>query len=303
MGQSPDIVLSVIIPVYNSEEWLVRCLDSVLSQVVPIPWEIILIDDGSTDNSAGICDNYARSFARLHVFHTINQGASFARKMGIQKARGEYISFVDSDDFVKPGYLKTLYELIKESGSSISACAIDGSWESTTSHSPRILFYEELMPRFFKYEYWGLVAKMFSRSLFETIQIPRATISEDYYVMVQLFAKEKKMAFSPEALYIYNCHSDSLSHTPISNKAFEEFENVKSVLDFTSAQMPEYRDYALSNATETAVKLLLASRNKKAEFHNQRKELSSFLAENRFEIISCRPLLYKTRLLAFLHSL
>lgn len=296
------IVLSVIIPVFNSEPWLCRCLDSVVSQRFDNQFEIILIDDGSTDGSGAICDNYACRYSNVKVFHLENRGASLARKYGIERAQGQFVTFIDSDDFVKEGYFETLYQLSQETGCAIAACAVAGIPGPSGSSKPNVLLFEELMPRFFKYEFWGLVAKIYALDLFAGIDFPSASLSEDYFVIAHLFERERKMAFSPVALYVYDHHEQSLSHTPISKKAFEEFENVKGVLDFTSVRMPQYRDYALSNTTETAVKLLLASRKDKTTFQNWRKTVSSFLADNRFAILTCKPLLFKTRLMAFLFS-
>jgi len=89
---------SVIVPVYNVEKYLHECVDSVLNQTYP-EYEIILVDDGSTDNSKSICDHYSQLDQRIRVFHTSNSGVSTARNIGIQKAIGEYVLFLDSDDY------------------------------------------------------------------------------------------------------------------------------------------------------------------------------------------------------------
>lgn len=101
--------ISVIIPVYNNAAYLPQCLDSLLSQSFQ-DYECIIVDDGSNDGSDNICDNYQKRDSRLRVFHIKNQGVSHARNVGIEKAKGEWISFVDSDDWIEPHYLSTLYE-------------------------------------------------------------------------------------------------------------------------------------------------------------------------------------------------
>lgn len=103
-----SIIYSVIIPVYNAAGYLVRCVDSVLASIIEVPAEVILVDDGSTDDSAAMCDAYAAGDARIQVLHTENGGASSARNMGIRAARGEYLLFVDSDDYVRPGALREI---------------------------------------------------------------------------------------------------------------------------------------------------------------------------------------------------
>jgi len=106
--------ISIIIPVYNTAQYLEECLDSIIGQQFK-SWECLLIDDGSTDNSANICDLYARRNKRFKAFHTANSGVSFARNLGIKYAVGTYIAFVDSDDTIGPEYLAGLYNaMIKE---------------------------------------------------------------------------------------------------------------------------------------------------------------------------------------------
>lgn len=104
-------IISVIVPVYNVEEYLSRCIDSILAQTFT-DFELLLINDGSTDNSGRICDEYIKNDSRIKVFHTKNFGVSSARNKGIENAIGKYISFVDSDDEVFNTYLETLYNHI-----------------------------------------------------------------------------------------------------------------------------------------------------------------------------------------------
>ena len=113
--------ISVIVPVYNVERYLARCIDSILAQTF-MDFELILIDDGSPDNSGRICDEYAAKDARIRVFHQENGGVSSARNHGIDAALGEYVCFVDSDDLILPTYLETLFETITENDADIATC-------------------------------------------------------------------------------------------------------------------------------------------------------------------------------------
>ena len=105
--------ISVIVPVYNTEQYLPRCIDSILAQAF-VDFELLLIDDGSKDNSGKICDEYAAKNSRIRVFHKENGGVSSARNIGLDNAQGEWITFVDSDDYVKPIYLDGLIEYTKK---------------------------------------------------------------------------------------------------------------------------------------------------------------------------------------------
>jgi len=108
-----DIKISVILPVYNVEKYLRKCIDSILNQT-HINYELIIIDDGSTNNSGNIYDEYKLKDNRIQVIHQNNQGLSVARNVGIDLAKGKYITFIDSDDYIDKKYLETLYTIIKK---------------------------------------------------------------------------------------------------------------------------------------------------------------------------------------------
>lgn len=299
-------MVSIILPIFNAEPYLRRCLDSVLAQG-PLVSEILLIDDGSTDNSGEICDEYACKNESIHVFHTKNNGASLARRYGLELARADYVSFVDSDDFVSPRYVSLLFEIEKRFRTGISAGLVlkiqpGENIESSTSASTIILEGDILFHRFFHYEFWGLCGKLYKKDLLMEIPFPKATISEDYSIMANLFAKNPKIAYTSTPLYFYEQHHCSLSHSPISDRSFDEFDNVREVYDFTSLNLPDYRLNALSNAVETAVKLLWATR-KSEDFLPRRRELKAFLTEHRREIPFCPNLFSKTKAIAIFYAL
>ena len=299
-------MISVIIPFYNVEDYIDRCLDSVLNQEFN-NFEIILVDDGSTDESGAICDEYAEKFPIIQVYHKRNEGASLARKFGLEKAKGEFVTFIDSDDWVAPNYLSTLFRLIKEYNVSISACGVcrvkvgDTFYDDCKDYESYFLSFEQLMPRFFKYEFWGFPGKLYLRSSLLNLDFPNATIGEDYYVMAQLFNKERQMAYTEEPLYFYEYHDNSLSHQKLSKRAFEEFDNVKAVYDYTKLNMPEYTDYALSNVVETYVKLCSMYITSSTDMYKREyTDVRSFLKGHALNILSCKPLNFNVRLLAII---
>ena len=116
--------ISVIVPVYNVEKYLRKCIESILNQTFR-EFELILVDDGSTDSSGKICDEYALKDSRIKVIHKENGGASSARNAGLDVAKGEYIGFVDSDDWIEMDMYGELYRLIKENNTDISVCGIN----------------------------------------------------------------------------------------------------------------------------------------------------------------------------------
>lgn len=100
-------MISIIVPVYKAETFITRCIESIISQTYP-NWELILVDDGSPDNSGRICEEFAQKDSRIHVFHKPNGGVSSARNLGIESAKGDWITFIDSDDYIRPNYLENL---------------------------------------------------------------------------------------------------------------------------------------------------------------------------------------------------
>ena len=105
-------LITIIVPVYNAEKYLSKCIESILTQTYT-HFELLLLDDGSNDNSLSICDYYAKQDTRIRVFSHLNMGVSATRNRGIELALGEYISFIDSDDWVKNNYLETLYSALR----------------------------------------------------------------------------------------------------------------------------------------------------------------------------------------------
>ena len=228
-------LISVIVPVYNVAPYLLRCLDSLKSQSYR-HLELILIDDGSTDDSGIICDDFARTDSRAIVIHQPNAGLSAARNSGLKIAKGEYVTFVDSDDFVAPGYVECLLTALKDSGSALSVCShyerkengdlkpfvSDDEIFVRRAFSVETALKEMLNEHGFMLSAWG---KLYPRAFFESspkIRFPVGKLHEDvgttYKLFLRAYAKNPKatVAFSAHLKYFYNLHS-----TSITNRAFD----------------------------------------------------------------------------------
>ena len=182
------VFISVIVPIYKVEKYLHRCIDSVLAQTFT-DFELILVDDGSPDNCGKICDEYAEKDNRIHVIHKENGGLSDARNAGIDWAfansDSEWITFIDSDDWIHPKYLETLYNAVKETGCEISICG----YEETTGDSPKvddinlqavIVSTEDF---FCEHNVNAVVAwgKLYKKELFREIRYPVGKLHEDEF--------------------------------------------------------------------------------------------------------------------------
>ena len=122
--------VSIIVPIYNKEKYLEKCLDSILGQTYR-DLEIILVDDGSTDNSLAICQRYAEKDPRIKIYHKPNGGVSSARNLGLEKSTGKYISFVDPDDFIHSEFIERLEMMLVQSDAEIAYCKMLDVWEGS----------------------------------------------------------------------------------------------------------------------------------------------------------------------------
>ncbi len=206
-------LISVIVPVYRVEEYLERCVKSMLSQTYK-NLEVILVDDGSPDQCPAICDACAEKDARVKVIHQENKGLSGARNAGIDAASGEYLAFVDSDDYVSPHFIEELYQLLQDTGCAIGQCRFsyvkgDGLVEEGDS-AFCIYRGESLMEQLYGPEEKAtcfVVAwnKLYRAELFKEtgIRYPEGRIHEDEATTYRLFHEAKKLAFLDRALYGY----------------------------------------------------------------------------------------------------
>ena len=195
-------MISVIVPVYKVEQYLHRCIDSILAQTYR-DLEIILVDDGSPDNCGLICDEYASKDSRIKVIHKTNGGVSSARNAGLDVASGDYIAFVDSDDYVLPQYLEYLLEAILINESDISYCSYEKVDDSNefTPHIDRFETYEAITATgwdclcyFFKW--WCLpnvVTKLFKYEIAKKLAFPNATRAEDLWYAYHAIATASRV--------------------------------------------------------------------------------------------------------------
>ena len=209
MNQSPRI--SVIVPVYNVEQYLPRCVESILAQTYE-NLEILLVDDGTKDNSGAICDAYARQDARVKAIHKKNGGLSSARNAGIDAATGEYLSFVDSDDWIEPDMYEKMMALMEKYGVRL-VCA--GRWDVSSETGEKTLGLcppkeeaisgEELVRRIFHWENIDSAAwdKLYHKSLFASVRYPLGVICEDVPTTYRIALDAGQAAMLPCPVYNY----------------------------------------------------------------------------------------------------
>lgn len=222
-------LISVIVPVYRVEEYLERCVKSILSQTYK-NLEVILVDDGSPDQCPAICDACAEKDARVKVIHQENKGLSGARNAGIDAASGEYLAFVDSDDYVSPHFIEELYQLLQDTGCAIGQCRFsyvkgDGLVEEGDS-AFCIYRGESLMEQLYGPEEkatYFVVAwnKLYHRSLFDGIRYPEGRIHEDEATTYRIFDRVKRAAVIDACMYGYFTGNDSITRGNFSKKRLD----------------------------------------------------------------------------------
>ena len=253
--------ISIIVPVYNAEQWLERCIDSIVAQTYT-DWELLLIDDGSTDASGDICDRYAASDPRIQAFHKPNGGVSSARNLGLDHAKGEWITFVDSDDYIEARFLESFSECF-DADLIIGNAKIIENNEGTyyNKRLPSGLYFdlnEIVTPYLTSSIYRAPWAKMYSLKTVKTLRFATDfIIGEDYYFNLHAISKIKSIRILEGKLnndnYIYSAQPCKLSEkyslsvkSAVScilkmNIAYQDI-NIKSI-EFENDLINDYFDY------------------------------------------------------------
>lgn len=214
-------LISVVVPIYNVENYLKKCIDTILYQTYQ-NLEIILVDDGSTDSSSLIADSYQEKEQRIQVIHKKNGGLSDARNAGLKVAKGEFICFIDSDDYIENNYIQELYQTMLEQEADIAICGYQSVYEDGTKKENRtekkiMTNQEALQLLFTKAQTEEVVTwnKLYKTALFleHNIQFPVGKLHEDNFTTYQLLYYANKIAYTDQILYNYRQRSTSIVGT------------------------------------------------------------------------------------------
>ena len=215
-----EISISIIIPVYNVERYLPVCLESIVQQFMD-DYEVILVDDGSTDSSGAICNEYADRHPQFHVIHQQNQGISAARNTGIVESKGKYLLFLDSDDFLVPNSLSIMLELANKNNLDVLGFSLTYVTEDCNEYPVKQSATPELAEVMSGFDYmarnnyvaqvWWYITR---RELIveNDIKFPEGHMLEDAAFNVRLFSKTQRMAQVPNIVYCYRQRPESIMH-------------------------------------------------------------------------------------------
>lgn len=265
-------LISVIVPIYNVEPYLRRCVNSILTQTYQ-NLEIILVDDGSPDNCPAICDEYAKKDTRIKVIHKTNGGLSDARNVGMKASSGDYLMFVDSDDWVEKGAVECLYQLLLSSNAQIAI----GGMQRIENQTNRILKSDfdgtknivsmtnsQAMKEFFQNgcAAWG---RLYRRNIHSGIEFPVGEINEDEAIVLFLLDRCNLVVQTNEVVYNYRCRAESITTSTFSRAKLAWYRHCQDNLRWIQQCHPELAAFAekrlCSSILWTLREIALSSQN------------------------------------------
>ncbi len=286
IGSVNDSLVSIIVPIYNVEKYLDSCIQSVLRQTYT-NWELILIDDGSTDKSGRIAEEYGFADERITVFHQKNLGVSLARNQGIDEATGNYVVFLDADDELIEDCLAKTVNIAEETNADVVA---GRSCENQELFQDRIIWTgaealeNSLKDHLFTY---SACAKLIRREFIgKTRFTPDIRINEDSYFVFQLLCKQNVFVLTNDVIYFYRANSESSSRTVFSEKYFDILKVSDLKYKKIEEQFPQMHDLAKNMLLKARMNVLriLAVRTRD-EYRDVEKKLLEYILDNKEDYI------------------
>lgn len=289
-------LVSIVVPVYNVEKYLDRCVDSLVNQTYS-NLQIILVDDGATDTSGSICDSWELKDKRIKVIHKSNGGLASARKVGFEVCKGEYVSFIDSDDYLEPTYIEELYNDLQKNGSDIAVCGYYLDDESNITKidivNNKTIFQksdflnrlvlpniyplntdETALPNF-------LWLKLFKKDIItnECFVSEREVYTEDLFFNIKAYMNCNKVSFIDKPLYHYCMNSTSLTNVYRNNKYKMERKRLDKILEV----MNRYDIYDQKRICYTVARMIwgcIDNAYKLGSFKKFKEELTSLMNDD-----------------------
>ena len=246
-------LLSIIVPVYKVESYLPKCIDSILAQTFT-DFELILVDDGSPDNCPALCDAAAAKDARIRVIHQKNGGLSAARNAGLDVARGEWIGFVDSDDYIAPEMYEALYKAVQSTGADLALCDYAEVDETGALCPPmhislaeQVFTGRELLKNATDTMIQPAWNKLYRRAIFAQLRYPEGKLNEDLFLIPEVCLQIQKAVVVPKALYYYVQRGGSIMS---GNKTLRHFDAAAAAQRYWECLVENGAYDALANAAK-----------------------------------------------------
>lgn len=261
-------LITIIIPVYNTEKYLARCIESIKRQTYT-NWELLLIDDGSTDGSGEICDSYQRKDNRIRVVHNKNYGPAFSRADGIAKAEGNLIMFVDSDDWLDENMLQMMWEQLTVTKCNMVCCFFKNiDDKGKVKHTQ--LFKEDYIDCYTaeecmyqmhhtRYLTGSPCTKLYRKELFAGLDFCKdVTIGEDYAMIIQLSQKAQRVRIISKELYYRYVRRGSISHGGYTDRHKKAFDNYMQIREQLMGKYPSLKSDIIAFHTEYEMAVITA---------------------------------------------
>lgn len=284
-------LISIILPIYNIQGYLKKCMDSIFAQTYK-NLEIIMIDDGSTDKSSEMCDEYLKADSRVVVFHKKNGGLSDARNYGIERAKGEYITCIDPDDYVDIDYIEYLYKLIEKYNAKMSVCQHrvvydSGKIDEYGSNGDESIDNKFCIERMLYHDVidTSAWAKLYEKSLFDTVKYPKGKLFEDIGTTYKLMLQCNKIAVGYESKYNYIVRNNSIVNCSFSIRKFDLLETTDDMAENVLKVYPDL-EKAVMRRRIYARFSTLNQMSKTKDFKAERNEMIRFIKENKNIIMS-----------------
>lgn len=283
-------LVSIVIPVYNVKQYLNKCIESVINQSYT-NIQIILVDDGSTDGSAELCDIQSKLDSRIEVIHKPNGGLSDARNAGIDRSKGDWICFIDSDDFVSTDYVGRMLDVAIQNNAEIAICdpvhvfesgdAVFTKEKKTKVYANTDAIKEMWYQRSFLFSAW---AKIYRRDLFNKNRFTKGIIYEDVDIMHEVFILASKIVYIDAKLYAYVHREGSITTQKFSAREFDILKICKKLVDFAEAYPADVRKAALAYGVVGNMRIFISapSNNEYEEYVHITK---SYLERNGVKVL------------------
>lgn len=298
-------MISVIVPVYKVENYLDKCVQSILAQTYT-DFELVLVDDDSPDNCPQMCDAYILKDKRVRVLHKKNGGLSDARNEGTKIAKGDYVTYIDSDDYVSDDYLETLVELREKYNADIVVTGIE-------------VFFEDEEPKYnrksFEYVYSGREAlkKMLYQDTLDTSAcamlltkkmaldnpFPFGTFHEDEFTTYKYYSSADRVVVTTKKQYFYLQRNDSIMHT-FGKSSFDELDAADNLVNFCKWNFADLVNAAESKKFSDYCQVLLSNPNIKKDYPEVYERIYSFLKEKKLQILMDKNCRKKNRITGLL---
>lgn len=259
--------ISVIVPVYNAEKYIDRCVKSIINQTFS-DFELILVDDGSPDNSGALCDEWSKKDSRIKVIHQRNVGAGAARNVGLAIAKGDYINFVDSDDWIDPSMYEILYNLILKTSATIAMTGMisKSRYEQSIRIDATKIHYiikdtKEMLKRFFRVNgedssIISVCGRLINRKILQNFRFVEGTISEDVSAAFFLCINSPKTVVIDSPMYNYFQNSSGVTKSRVTKRDFEYIQAFQRIYTYVKTNIPEFSYYAKMNVLRSQFTIL-----------------------------------------------